>query len=431
MRLPYPVLSRLVAGVRLLGPAVGLYLLVVALVGFVVDGGVFAVLLNLYLLRIGYGPEQVGLVNAAGTLTFALASLPAGALGERFGSLPMIRIGIALMLAGCLTLPLADTLPAELRLAWLMGTLALCYLGLALFFVNTAPFILGVVHAEQRTLVFSFQTALLSLAAFFGSLVGGVLPPLFAGLLGAEQGAAAPYRYALLVSGLALVTAIAAAAAIRPERPPAGDTPLIASAPLGGASSAAVAVPILGLLVLMALVRLLQVAGVGVTTTFFNVYLDSELLVPTAQIGAIIAVGRLLGVPAALATASLTSRFGKGPVVIATSLASAVSILPLALVPHWSAAAVSFVSLVGLSWIRYSASIVYYLELVPPARRATVSGVVEMAGGICFTLITFFGGYTIVLLGYRPLFLGAAAVTALSALAFWLAFRGREPFRES
>jgi MFS family permease len=427
MRLPYPALSRFVEGLRLLGPTVGLYLLVVALVGFVVDGGVFAVLLNLYLLRLGYGPEQVGLVNAVGTLSFALASLPAGALGERFGSRQVLTAGIGLMLAGCVLLPLADVLPAEARLPWLMGTLALGYVGLACFFVNTAPFILGAVRAEQRTLVFSFQTALLSLAAFLGSLVGGVLPPLFAALLGVEPDAAAPYRYALLVSGLALIAALGAAAALRPGPAVAAEPPAAGSPARPAASAAA---PILGLLVIMALVRLLQVAGVGVTTTFFNVYLDAELLVPTAQIGAIIAVGRLLGVPAALATSSLTARFGKPSVVIVSSLASAVSILPLALIPHWGAAAASFICLVGISWIRYSASIVYYLELVAPARRATVSGVVEMAGGICFTLITFFGGYTIALLGYRPLFLGAAAVTAVSALAFWLAFRGREPYRE-
>lgn len=417
---------RYLHGLRSLGPAVGLYLLVVALVGFVVDGGVFAVLLNLYLLRVGYGPEQIGLINAAGTLTFALASLPAGALGERFGSLRMLGLGIGLMLAGATLLPLADLLAPALRLAWLIVTLSLSYVGLALFFVNTAPFILGAVDAERRTQIFALQTALLSLAAFLGSLVGGTLPPLFAALLGVELSAAAPYRYALILSGLALLGAIAAVRAIRPTTP-AHPVPEVAVGP----PVAAVAAPILGLLLLIALVRLLQVAGLAATTTFFNVYLDAELGLPTAQIGAIIALGRLLGVPAALSTSWLTGRFGKPAVAIGATLGSAAAILPLALIPRWEAAALSFVGLVGLSWIRYSASIVYVLELVPPARRATVSGLSETAAGICFTLITLGGGYMIVLLGYRWLFLTAAAVTALSALVFWLAFRNRRPFAEA
>jgi predicted MFS family arabinose efflux permease len=185
------------------------------------------------------------------------------------------------------------------------------------------------------------------------------------------------------------------------------------------------AASIVGLLALIALVRLLQVSGLAALTTFFNVYLDSELLLPTAQIGAIIACGRLLGVPAALATSALTARFGNRAVVIGASLGTALSILPIALIPHWGAAGLSFIGVIGLSWIRYAASTVYFLELVPPARRATVSGVTEMAAGITFTVLTFGGGYAIVLLGYRSLFLVGAVLTGLSALVFWRAFRRR------
>ena len=108
-------------GLRRLGPAVGLYFTTIGLVAFAVDGGVYAVLLNLFLVRMGYGPEQIGLVNSAGTLTFALTSLPAGALGQRFGSRRMMMIGLALLIAGCVLLPLADTLPDALRLPWLVA----------------------------------------------------------------------------------------------------------------------------------------------------------------------------------------------------------------------------------------------------------------------------------------------------------------------
>lgn len=426
MRLDRSPALRYFIDLRLLGPTIGLYLLTIGLVGFVVDGGVFAVLLNLYLLRLGYGPEPIGIVNAAGTLAFALASLPSGALGERFGSRRMMLLGIALTLVGCVLLPMADMLPEGVRLGWLTGTYGLLYLGLALFFVNTAPFVMGQVAAARRTQVFSLQTGLLSFSAFLGSLVGGALPALFATLLGANTSSPEPYRYALLVAGLALLPAILAIrAAGEGQRPSAGPEET-RTAPAG----AEVVPPLLGLLALMAMVRLLQVAGMAATVTYFNVYLDAALHMPTAQIGAIIAAGRLLAVPVALAAPLLTARFGNRAVVIGTTLGSALSIVPLALIPHWGAAGLGFIGLVGLSWIRYAASLVYFLELVPPSRRATVSGVTEMAGGICFTLITFGGGYVIGLFGYRTLFLWAAAVTAVSALVFWLSFRGRAPYGE-
>jgi MFS family permease len=404
---------------RRLGPTVGLYFLGVSLVGFALDGGVFAVLLNLFLIRLGYGPELIGVVNSAGTLTFALASVPAGALGGRYGSRGMLLIGIGLMCVGCMLMPLADALPPAWQLPWLISFSIGIYLGLALFFVNTAPFIMGAIDADRRAQVFSLQTALLSLAAFAGSLAGGFLPPLLATLLGADLTEPAPYRYALIVAGAALLPAFFALRAARPGAPPAEPPATPGRAPVDAAGA------IFGLLALIAIVRLLQVAGLAATGTFFNVYLDSALLLPTAQIGAIIAAARLLGVPAALTTSWLTKRFGTRTVVIWATFGSALSILPIAFIPHWTAAGLSFIGVTGLSWIRYAASTVYFLELVPPSRRAMVSGVTEMAAGICFTAMTFGGGFVIALYGYNVLFLAGAIVTGLSALIFWLAFRGR------
>lgn len=406
-------------------PAIVRYLAAVALVGFAVDGGVYSVLLNLFLLRLGFGPEQIGLVNAAGTLVFALASLPSGVLGERWGSRRAMLLGLGLMVAGGSLLPLADALAPGARLPWLLTQIGVLYLGLAIFFVNTAPFVLELIDGEQRTQVLAIQTAMLSLAAFGGSLVGGLLPPLVASLSGSTLEEPGPYGVALMVAGIGLILAFLAlrgVAPIRPQRP--------AEAPLSARAGMAAAASILGLLALIALARMLQVAGVAATTTFFNVYLDATLLVPTAQIGMIIAAGRLLGVPAALATTSLTRRFGKPGVVIGTTLGTAIGLLPLALVPHWAAAGLSFIVVIGLSWVRYAASIVYFLELVPPGRRALVSGVTEMAAGICFTLLAFGGGYIVAHFDYRTLFLISAAMTALSALAFWLSFRGRTPVVE-
>jgi MFS family permease len=417
---------RFVQELRLLRPAVGRYFVTIAVVGFAVDGGVYAVLLNLFLLRLGYGTEQIGLINAAGTLTFALFSLPAGALGARLGSRRMLLIGLGMLFVGCMLIPFADMLVPKWRLPWLLVNEVVLYIGLALYFVNTAPYIMEVVSPTQRNQIFSLQTALLSLAAFAGSLVGGLLPSTLAALLGATTEQPAPYRYALLVAGLALLVAILALRGARPNPEESeGAAAAQRAEPAAAAAAITPAKAVVGLLALIALVRLLQVAGLAALTTFFNVYLDTELLLPTAIIGVIIACGRLLGVPAALTTSALTARFGNRAVVIGASLGTALSILPIALIPHWGAAGLSFIGVIALSWIRYAASTVYFLELVPPARRATVSGVTEMAAGITFTVLTFGGGYAIALIGYRSLFLAGAVLTGLSALVFWRAFGRR------
>ncbi len=405
-------------GLRQLRPDLGRYYLAVSLLGFAIDGGVYAVLLNLFLARLGYGPEVIGLVNAAGMVVFALASLPAGIVGERWGSKRIMLAGLGLLVAGAVLLPLADLLPAVARLPWLITMLSCLYLGLALAFVNTAPMLLGLVATDQRNQAYSTQTALLGLASFVGSLLGGLLPTVVSVLTGVALDQPMPYRYGLMVAGVTLIPALLAVARIQPGAVP--DLP----APPAGAPGTQVAPSILGLLSLIALVRVLQIAGLAVTSTFSNLYLDAELRVPTAQIGVLLAIGRLVSVPAALTSAALTARFGNRNVVIGASLATAVGMLPLALIPHWGAAWLSLMIVAGLSGVRYAASMIYFLDLVPPNRRATTAGVTEMAAGTCFTALTFGGGYIITLLGYRALFLLGAALTGLSALVFWGLFRG-------
>jgi MFS family permease len=406
--------------VRLLGPDVARYLVAVALVGFAVDGGIYSTLLNLFLDRLGYGPESIGLVNSAGTLVFAFASLPAGMLGERWGSRRMLMLGLGVLAASATLLPLADALPTVARLPWLLTLSISLNLGMALYFVNTAPVLLGFIPSDQRNQAFAAQTGLIALTAFLGSLAGGLLPTLFSGALGIPLSEPAPYRYGLLVAGLSAAPAILMLARTRPAA--AHDDAL---APAAGAPGARATAPILGVLALIALVRILQVAGLAATSTFFNLYLDTALHIPTAQIGLLLAIGRLAGVPAALFTAALSARFGNRGVVIGASLATAIGMLPMTLIPHWAAAGLSLMAVFSLSSVRYAASMIYFLDLVPPSRRATVAGVTEMAAGICFTAMTFGGGYVIALRGYSTLFALGAGLTALSALVFWVGFRSR------
>jgi MFS family permease len=406
---------------RALGSAALLYLLAASLVGFAVDGGVYSVIFNLYLIRLGYGPEMIGVIVGVAQFIFALSSIPAGMLGSRFGSRQMLALGIVLMFVGGLLLPLADLIPEALRLTWLFGVEVVFYFGIALYFVNTAPFLISLVVPSQRTTIFGIQSALLALAAFLGGVIGGFLPGWFATLIGETLKEPAPYRYPLLIAGAAMLPAFLAIHATRNMARTGDDPPEHEVA--NQASHLVVPSVILAAIIAMGIVRMLQVSGLAAISSFFNVYLDQALMVPTAQIGTIAAFGRLLAAPMALATPALTARFGNFRTVIIATVATAVAILPMAFIQHWSAAGVTLVGVIALSSIRYSASLVYFLELVPPNRRATVSGVTEMAAGVSFTLITFAGGYIITYLGYQQLFLLGALLSLLGAWSFWWYFR--------
>ena len=179
----------------------------------------------------------------------------------------------------------------------------------------------------------------------------------------------------------------------------------------------------IGLLVAISIVRILQVSGMAVTNTFFNVYMDQSLHLPTAQIGMIAAAARLTAVPAALAMAGLAARWGSYRLVLAAGVGTAISLLPLALVPLAGAAAAGFIGVSVASAIRYPSFLVYSMAMVREDQRQTMSGLSEMPAGISFAGMALLGGYMITSVGYTALFLAGAFMVLLGTFFFMVYFR--------
>lgn len=425
------------AALRALTHNVRLYLFATGLIGFAFDGGVFSVLFNLYLLRLGFGPEFIGQVNSAGLLAFALSSLPAGPIGARFGIRATMIVGLIMMTVGGAATALATNLPARWHGPTIMALWIVMFVGLALYFVNSVPFVMEVAAPDERHHAFPLQTALLALAAFSGALVGGFLPRLFALWMGMDAANPIPYRLPLLFASLMLLPAVVLILRI-PQSSPAGETvspdegPVeapVSPLPPGDLAPARATAPqvrwessIILTLVLLSVVRFFQVSGVATTGTFFNVYMDTTLAVPTDQIGLMAGLARLGGVFAALGTSLLVTRWGAPRVVLLASAVSTLSLLPLAFIPHWTAAGIGFVGVTAMSSMRYPAFMLYAVGLVPPSWRGTLAGVGEFAGGISFAGIALIGGYLIAADGFTPLFLLGFGLTLVGTLLFYLWF---------
>ena len=122
---------------------------------------------------------------------------------------------------------------------------------------------------------------------------------------------------------------------------------------------------------MISVVRFFQVSGVATASTFFNVYADTKLMVPTSQIGLIVACARLIGVFAALSTPMFVSRWGVARTVLVASLVSTFFILPLALLPYGAAAGIGFIGVISVSSLRYPAFMICHQ-----------SGTTQLAGHI-------------------------------------------------
>lgn len=394
-----------------------IFFLIVAGMGFAIDG-VYTVLLNLYLLRLDYGTEFIGLVNAVGLLSFALTSLPAGLVGTRTSNLGMMRLGVGIVAGGSLILPLAQGLPGALTDGGIVASYAMMMCGFSIFFVNAAPFLMDLVRTDQRSAAFAAKTALLSLAAFVGSLAGGLIPEVLVALHNLTGDNPEPYRLTLLLVVLVMLGVWGLSFALKPIENAAAWTPANAAAP-PPTDAPTWSGSLLLVISLMAVVRLLQVAGSAATVVYFNVYMDSVLLISTGAIGLIAAVGRLAGVVTAFMVPRLVRRWGNERVIIGGALATAACMLPLALFENGFAASIGFIGVLAMTAIRYAAFVVYILELVPKVQQSVMSGSGEMAGGLSFSVMALGGGILLSIFTFRDLFLLGAGMTVLGTLIFW------------
>ena len=408
-----------------LHPQARLYFAVLFGMCFVVDG-VFNVLLNLYLLRLDYGTEFIGLVNAAGLLTFGCASLPAGILGARHSNTMLMKAGGGLSVAGGLLLPQVELLPAGAREAGFVICIAAMMAGFSFFFVNSAPYLINVVAPEHKNLAFSLNTAHWALAGFAGSLIGGLLPGLIAEFSATTLNEPAPYRatltFAAVIMGLSLLLLLLRIRPLAVDVPPEPAGADAAAAPRRVIWTA----PFISLVVIMTVIRVFQVSGSATALVYFNVYMDQKLAIATVVIGAIAALGRLTGVPTALLTPLLAKRMGLTNVVLLSSLLTSLCLLPMALIEHWLAAAFSFVAAMAVMSIRFTAMTVYILELVPKFQQSIMAGSAEMAAGLSFAMLSFGGGILLSVFGFQEFFLLGALLSFVGYLLFWLYARSGE-----
>jgi predicted MFS family arabinose efflux permease len=403
-------------------PTVLLYLSGMFAIGFTIDGGIYSVLQNLYLLRLGYGPEFIGAYNSAGLFIFALLSLPIGTI-RRLSSRRLLLIGLLVTFVGMLAIPLALWLPAAWRSAWLLAGRILSLIGLSFFFVHSAPFLMGITSGDWQNRSLAWQSATLSGAGFAGGLLGGYMPGWIAAATGRTLDDPVPYQYPLLLATSLLLLAFFA---IWRTPEPVIEAVSPSSEALkndGSSTGAAWAGPLWLLVLFIALVRILQMASPGAIFTFTNVYFDDALGVATNKIGIATAIGRLASVPMSLIAPRMLARWGSFRLVIWVSLASAAATLFLTVPVRWEVASLGYILVSGVGPFRYLTFLVFSFSLIPPQRRALISGAGEMSIGMGFALMAFTGGFLITRFGYNVLFSVSLGATLLGTVMFWLLFR--------
>lgn len=375
--------------------------------------GIQAVLLNLYLLRLGYGPEFIGPLIGLGQGVWAAMALPAGALGRRWGTRRALITWQGLHALGFAVVVLAESLPAGARTAVLVGGWAVFWVGGAFGAANGTPFLMHVTTPEVRHRVFSAQVAMFASLGFVGSAVAGALPGAVAGALGTSLDDTAPYRAALALVPVAhavCALVLTRASDVRPD---------IAAIVAPRARLPAAVLAFFGLVVF------LQTASEGAVRSFFNVYLDKNLAMPTAHIGGVFSLGQVTAVLGALASPALLSRLGAARSMLWATLASSLSLAALGAFPLTLPAVASYGAALAAASLNTAARSIVGQELVPTQWRTIAAAVQTVGLGLGWASAASLGGVFITQVGYGPYFLLSAAIAAAAAMLMALRARVR------
>ncbi len=374
----------------------------------IASSGILAVLFNLYLQRLGMGPEAIGLLLGAGPFIWAIGSVPAAVIGTRMGSRQAMNLGVRIQIIAFVLLLSAGFLPTTLQVGWITTWWMMVWLANALNTVNSTPWIMAVAAPEEQASAFTAQMVLLSLGGFVGSLVAGILPGLIATLTGTDSDSTTSYWLTfwlvpiLYMSGYYLFH-------ITQPRPPVK---------MAATTHQAAGVPY-PTLIFVGILIFVQVSGGALVRPFYNLYLDSNVGMPLARIGIVFGIAQVLPIILSLSTPWILKRWGAGRTIIAISIVNALCFVAMAFMLAWLAVSASYIVFMSIAPIAHVVRTVFSQESVDVRWRTAVSTVTNIGIALGQALFTALGGFLIAGHGYRSLFLSGAMMALTTALIAW------------
>lgn len=384
-----------------------IYIFMWGMVGFS-SFGLQAVLLNLYLVHLGFDTASIGRFLAAAQICFGFAALPAGVIGARCGPRNGLLTGTALVSAGWALFTLAESAPSGWMAVTLQMGLILANMGQATMIVNGAPYLMCITDETNRFYYLSIQQAFQALLGLTGGFIGGALPGVMAGLSNHGRGDAEYYRYVL---GLIPVVFAAAFICLLRARvvhlqPAAQDG---SNAAYGPSRFPKIVFAVYPIIVFLAIV------GDFGSRNFFNLYLV-KLGLETRQIGLMFGLNQLAPFITALAIPGILNRIGTGRTFSAGAIMLSGALLFLSISTGLAGAAVGFFLMALMATVLQATRSLFGQELVEARWRTFIAaaGTISMSLGSASSSIL--AGSVIPSLGFHALFRISAALVFLSGL---------------
>ncbi|MGB9030853.1 MAG: MFS transporter [Acidobacteriaceae bacterium] len=385
----------------------GFWIFFVAAFFFDAGFSVYFFLFNLYLLDFHFNEKAIGLVNGALTLGALVGTLPVGALGRRMGLRPVLLFCfVAAPLTG-VARAFWMWEPAQIGLAFLAG-MVMCT-----WTVSFLPAVANLTTEKNRTSAIGLTFSVGVGTSALGGAVCGYLPQWLRMARFSMQSAEVKRLILLASSALAAAGMIAVLRLHLPARTENGGT---TGSVWRGATW------LRGFKLNAFLRRFLPCmalwsAVLAAFIPFANVYLSRDLHLPLVRIGLIFSLAQVVQLTAGLFLPLLVRVLGLINSIVATQLATALSLALLAAAHHEGLAIVLYLSFSAAQWISSPGLYNLLMNETPEAERSPASAMTMFSNALLSSIATAAAGILLTRFGYAPVLLGIAGFAlAIAAL---------------
>ena len=377
--------------------------------------GYMAVLLPAYLLALGFGQFEVGLISTATLLGSAVATLAVGAWGHRFAPRALLIAAALLMAATGLGFAGFSSFWPLLLVAF-VGTLNPSSGDVSVFLPLEHARLAEAARGEARTALFARYSVLGALCAAIGALAAAVPD-----LLGRYAGVAAldALRALFLLYGL---IGLVIFALYRALPAPAHGEAIAAPTPLGPSRAIVVR--------LAALFSVDAFAGGLVVNALLSLWLLQRFGFTLSQAGLFFFWAGLLSAASQFAAPKVAGRIGLLNTMVFTHIPANICLVLAALSPSLPLALTLLFVRSALSQMDVPTRTAYVMGVVTPAERTAAASFTAVPRSLASAISPTLGG-ALFAAGFisAPLVLCGALKIGYD-LALWRAFRTHPPERE-
>jgi MFS family permease len=357
---------------------------------------IFFFLFNLFLLDVGFGVRQLGLITGAMTIGGVVGTIPVGLLARR------VRLH-RLLLAGFILAPVVSALRAyivweraQIGLALITG---MCF---CLWTVCFSPAAARLTTERNRTFAFSLLFSAGIGMGVLGGMVGGFLPGWLQAIRPSMQTLDAK-RIVLLLCCLIVAFGIWPVSRLRlqveqeKQRQPWTFDPFLFR--------------FLPAVALWSFV-------IGSFSPLATAYLSRHIHIPLAHIGLIFSASQLAQVVAVLIAPAIFRRFGLVTGIMYTQVATAIALGTLARAHAVPLVVVLYLGFTAFQWMSGPGIYSLLMNRVAERERNSASAANIFVTSLCQAIASAVSGAAIVAFGYPAVLSAIAAMALLAAFLF-------------